>query len=362
MLPDRERIRRIADELGWIVDEAGSVVEMLAALRARPSCDCALIASSLPDGDGFAALTAIKAQSHVPVIVLTGAEGPEVGLRMVAAGAVGCLPKNAFSQESLVQIVQDAVHQASSTGNSAGVPTTATTIEPLPPFHRVMQSACHDLRNPLSAILINANILARSESLLDERRVKTANRIISSVNRMNRIIEDLADYTLATLGKAVSIQPSDTDLAAIVTDVLAETRAAFLGRNIEWQQSGDLRGHWDPGRLRQVLHNLLTNALKSAPPGAGFVVTCKELPASSSVEIRLDTQGQSQGQSVVGQQLLRALESQPTAGSEMFEPGLYIARRIVEAHQGSLVTASSLAETTRFTIRLPKRADPPASL
>jgi CheY-like chemotaxis protein len=368
-LADRERIRRMAEGSGWSVDEAGSVLEMLASLRTQPACDCALIAfPDANDGDGFAALAAWKELSRVPVIALTTAEcsdAPDgsaiasaIGLRLAAAGAAGYLSKDTLSQERLVQMVEAAVQQTCSPGGD-GVTRLDTGSPPphavadavpvstsLPPFHRVMQSACHDLRNPLSAILINANILARSESLADERRMRTANRIISSVNRMNRIIEDLADYSLATQGKPVPIQPSDVDLVELATEVLAETRLAFSGRTMELQQSGDLRGHWDPGRLRQVLQNLLSNVLKSAPPGAVVTVTCDELPSSASVEIRLETQGQS-------------AVSQPRAGSEMLEPGLYIARRIIEAHRGSLVAAPSLAEKTRFTVRLPQKAPHP---
>jgi PAS domain-containing protein len=66
---------------------------------------------------------------------------------------------------------------------------------------RKLQSMCHDLRNPLSAIMINANMLLRSETLIDERRIKVATRILSSATRMNAMIEDFHHASVASAPK-----------------------------------------------------------------------------------------------------------------------------------------------------------------
>lgn len=215
---------------------------------------------------------------------------------------------------------------------------------------RVIQRVCHDLRNPLSAIIINANILSRDASVLNEQRVKLATRILSSATRMNGMIENMFDYAMAAQGKELPMRPQDADLNAVVTETLAGLRSEFPGRSLVFDASGDLRGRWDPTRLRQMLHSLVALALKRGTTRASLHIECAELADPPSVDIRLDVMHDSLNVD------LTVLPQEPASAEPSFDPGLFLAERIVEAHQGTLEVVAENRETTRFVIRLPKPA------
>lgn len=218
---------------------------------------------------------------------------------------------------------------------------------------QVMAIASHDLRNPLSAIAMNAAILGRADNVADERRVKTAARITSSAARMGRMIEDLFDYTAAALGKGIPVRYRSIDLATIVDEAVSEARAAHAGREFILRRDGNLQGTWDPDRLHQVLQNLLGNAVKYSPAAAPIGVSCVEVPEASAVDLTVQNRGD-----VIPAELLPhvfdAYRRGPGGGRHSLGLGLYIVRRIVEAHGGIIGVSSTAAEGTRFIIRLPK--------
>src|SRR5512135_3343336 len=114
---------------------------------------------------------------------------------------------------------------------------------------QIAESASHDLRTPLSVIMVNAAVLARAEPLDDARRIKAAKRIVANASRMNRMIADLFDFTLAELGIATSYRMTDTDLGDLALKAVQDARAVHSGRNIAIERNGELRGRWDQDKL-----------------------------------------------------------------------------------------------------------------
>jgi signal transduction histidine kinase len=292
-------------------------------------------------GGAVAAIAACRAAS-VPVLVARGQEDTGELLAAWNAGAAGYLVRRELSPQSMQATVERAMQHCPGRADDA-----AALARPM----RVMQSTCHDLRNPLSAVMINANILLREETLSDERRAKIATRILSSAQRMNRMLDDFADYALAAQGKAIPVRPSDTDLGTIAAETVREVLAAHPGRNLVLQQRGDLRGHWDPGRLRQVMHSLLGSALKRGQPGAVVVVDCCEIVTPAQVEIDLGYRLEPGS----APPPMLALDWQPPPVADGEEARLFVASRIADAHQGSFTMSAEDAIGPRFLIRLPKR-------
>ncbi len=225
---------------------------------------------------------------------------------------------------------------------------------------QIMAIATHDLRNPLSAIATNAGVLARAGEITEEKRQKRAAGILSSAKRMTRMIEDLFDYTTATLGKGIPVVFQSANLGTICTEAVAEARAAFPDRELNLERKGDLTGNWDADRLHQVLQNLVSNAFKYGDPTrpVSLSVTANTVlqigvGLVDGVSLEVSNHG-----TPIDEELLPhifdayrrgVVHSQRSLGL-----GLYIARRILDAHQGTIVATSSLADGTRFQVHLPK--------
>ena len=186
--------------------------------------------------------------------------------------------------------------------------------------------------------------------------VKPLSRILSSGERMLRMIEQLLDFTRIRVGGGIELRASEIDLGDICRVVIAELEAAHAGSALRLHASGNLRGTWDGDRLTQVLSNLASNALQHGEP-AGGVDVALEGGDPERVTIHVHNRG------VIPEQV-RPVLFDPFRGSQERERrgglglGLFIARQIVLAHAGEVLVDSSPIAGTTFTIVLPRCAPP----
>jgi signal transduction histidine kinase len=205
----------------------------------------------------------------------------------------------------------------------------------------------HDLRNPLGAIGMAAEVL-RSSGELEEKNERLVARILSSAERMSRMISQLLDLTRARLGGGFPLEPKATDLRDVCRRVVDEFSA-----HIELEIEGDLTGRWDQDRLEEALSNIVGNAIEHSTKGSTVSVRAGTDGAQVSVEII------NRG-SVIPADVLpfifepfRRGEGRRSSQSGHLGLGLYIAKQIVLAHGGTL-DASSLDGKTSFVMRLPR--------
>jgi signal transduction histidine kinase len=211
----------------------------------------------------------------------------------------------------------------------------------------------HDLRTPLGAIVLSAELLRRSPREADT--TEAFERLQASARRMTRMIDQLLDLTRVRLGGGIAVQVRPTALDAVVRDVVDELVRAVSDASIEVVASGDLAGAWDPDRLAQVFSNLIGNAVrhrKDAPVRVRLVGT-----APDRVVATVHNAG------AIAPALLpvvfepfRATGARPEAGASGLGLGLYITRAIVEAHGGSVTVAAAEGAGTTFTVTLPRAA------
>jgi signal transduction histidine kinase len=211
----------------------------------------------------------------------------------------------------------------------------------------------HDLRNPLSAILMAAHIIQHQS---DNETVRaTAKRILLSGRRMTRMIDDMLDLARARLAGGIPLNVNHSDIAEPVQRVVREYEIAFPERRIELQQDGDFAGEWDADRLAQVAANLIGNALQHGD-------------ANHPVQIQLD--GTAPGDVVLS--VSNAGRIPEHMLPRLFEPfqggqrqpgqnqglglGLYIVQQIVHAHQGSVDVHCADGTHTHFRVKIPRRA------
>lgn len=213
----------------------------------------------------------------------------------------------------------------------------------------------HDLRGPLNAIALSAQALAELEPLPPEGD-ELAQQILTSANAMEQMMQDLLDFAQTRLGRALPINPAPFDLAVLVDEVLAEMRTRFPSHVFNLHREGDLNGTWDRTRLRQLVGNLLGNAVQHGDPHAPIEVTASCVDSHVLLSVR------NQGAPIPAAALPRIFEPmfQPThsARSQRWSGsmglGLYIVKQVVQAHGGSVDVSSSNDTGTTFCARLPR--------
>jgi signal transduction histidine kinase len=178
---------------------------------------------------------------------------------------------------------------------------------------------------------------------------------------MGRMIGDLLDFTASGLGAAMPLSPTDADLTALCREVVEETRAANPKLTIRFDSHGDLTGHWDAARLRQVVSNLLGNAVQHGDETAPIEMAAQG--QASGVQLSIRNAGPpipADAIPTIFDPLVRGASPDKTKHRRpgSIGLGLYVAREVVAAHGGTIDVESSAADGTAFTVRLPRRCRP----
>lgn len=218
--------------------------------------------------------------------------------------------------------------------------------------------AAHELRTPITAFQLKLEGIAKVvESKLEGRaageiigtRVKDALR---NVDRINDLVERLLDVSRVA-NRTLDMRYESVDLAPLVATAVEDQRdnARHSDTSLRLQTSGDCVASCDRRRIEQVVLNLVSNALKY---GDGKPVDVLVEGDSELVRIAVTDRGIG----IAPSDFERIFHPFERAASAHHYPGLglglYVARRIVEAHGGSLDVASDPATGTAFTVVLPK--------
>lgn len=212
----------------------------------------------------------------------------------------------------------------------------------------------HDLRSPMSAIVSAAEaiLFGRRASAADVK--KTAEWIRNSTLRMQRIVNDLADFTHTRLGGTLPLDRREADAGDACRSIVQEVGARHADRDIALECSGDLTGHWDPVRIEQLVSNLLSNALQYGRPGSTVTVRAKGKGDRITLSVHNDGEPiPADIQRSMFDPLVRHAGDSDAGGG--LGLGLYIVRTVADAHRGRIDVDSGPGGTT-FCVTLPRRA------
>lgn len=211
----------------------------------------------------------------------------------------------------------------------------------------------HDLRNPLSAIIMGSTVLMGSEGL-DDQSVRIAARMLNSANRMNRMIGDLLDLTRTRFGDRIPIVRSPMDLEPLCRQVVAELEGVVRAGPLRFTPHGDLRGEWDHDRISQVLSNLVCNAMQHGAATEPILLVARD--EGDAVSLAVHNGGPpipKRALATIFDPMVRHVSDETT--NVGFGLGLYIASQIALAHSGTLEAVSTAEGGTTFTVRMPRR-------
>jgi two-component system, OmpR family, sensor kinase len=211
--------------------------------------------------------------------------------------------------------------------------------------------ASHELRTPLASIRGYAELARRSRDQMPGEVAHALSRVESEAIRMTGLVEDM--LLLARLDAGRPVQRRPVDLSALLVDAVSDAHAA--GPDHRWRldlPAEPVAVTGDPGRLHQVVANLLANARAHTPPGTE--VTVGLAVDSGGVLLRVADNGPGiplELQPEVFERFTRAdtSRSRLAGGTGL---GLAIVAAVVEAHHGT-VEVDSAPGYTAFTIRLP---------
>jgi PAS domain S-box-containing protein len=221
----------------------------------------------------------------------------------------------------------------------------------------------HDLRNPLGAMMMAAQLLLmrrEGENGKGDGESKPLSRILSSGQRMTTMIDQLLDFTRARSGGGIDVEPHDTNLSDLCTQAVGELELAHPEWKIHREVVGDQRGSWDADRLLQVLSNLVANAGHHGIPDAGIAL---KLDGGARDQVKIEIHNEGAIPEALLPHLFDAFRStrHRRDQSRGLGLGLFIVREIVRAHGGTVEVSSSEAAGTKFSIVLPRHTSRPGA-
>lgn len=220
---------------------------------------------------------------------------------------------------------------------------------------RFVSMASHEFRTPLTTVLSSASLLAKYTAAGDqEKRDKHIQRIKNSVKNLNDILEDFLSLGKLNEGK-IEKKFQTVNLIDIAEDTIEEMKAQLkMGQHFVLHCSGDCVAMTDKKLFRNILINLISNAIKFSDDGKAITIKC----SAAGDKILITVMDEGIGIAPADQEHLfssffRAANSTNIEGTGL---GLHIVRRYIDLLGGEITLESELNIGTTVNFRIPKNA------
>lgn len=322
---------------------------------AQNGIDFLLLDLSLPDSVGLPTFLAARTQAHgVPIVVLTGLDDETVAATTIHAGAQDYLIKGEVSGSLIARSIRHAIerHRVLEELDHARKKQLRLKDE-------FLSHVSHELRSPLSVVhqFVTIPVDGLAGDLSPEQR-EYLGIALENVNRLRRMIDELLEVTRAETGK-LTVEAERTSVTEVIANTLntfrisAEEKAICLSSHVSDVLPPALA---DPERLRQILTNLIDNAIKFTPEGgtvtirAGFFEKDKDFLCVSVADT---------GRGISPAAAPRIFDRfyQESGALEGHRKGLglglYICRELVSRHRGRIWVESRPGQGSVFSFTLP---------
>jgi signal transduction histidine kinase len=365
-LAGRYAISRVLRHAGYEVLEASSVGQALTIIRERHPA-LVLLDVNLPDGSGFEASARIKADAQTADILILQHSAsfvrPSDRARGLDRGADSYLTVP-IEPEVLLATVRSLLR----------LRRAERTVRDLLERERLARTRAeeavrakdeflavlsHELRTPLNAVLGWARMLALDT--IDAGRIKHAAATIERNARAQaQLIEDLLDVSRAVSGH-LPLTPAPADLLPIVSSAMETVQMAANAKGVSLELSAPaepIRVLADSTRMRQVVWNLVSNAIKFTPGGGCVHVTVAR--QGDTAEVIVHDTGMGIQADALPYVFDRFWQAHPPGGRPGgLGLGLSIVRHLVESHGGSVdVCSEGEGKGATFVVHLPVLREP----
>jgi signal transduction histidine kinase len=216
-------------------------------------------------------------------------------------------------------------------------------------------TASHELRSPLTSVQGFAELLMLERDSLSQKQVETVEIILDNCRHLVGLLNDLLDLARSDAGR-LAIKAVPTELGPLIDDVVRTMRAQTEpgGQTLTKRVDPNLpRVEAEPGRIRQILVNLVANAHEYSPEGASIDVSARRDRDEVEIAVKDD------GPGIPADQVAHIFErftrgdaglTQRVGGTGL---GLAISKSLIELHGGSIAVDSTVGAGSNFRIRLP---------
>lgn len=215
---------------------------------------------------------------------------------------------------------------------------------------RLSAGLAHEIRNPLSSIAGSVELVRESPRLDDEER-KLLGLVLTESERLNELVSTMLQVSKPTVPRRV-----EADLAQVAREVAAmaqANRADGAGMTFRESASQPVVAAVDIDQIRQVLWNLLKNAIQASPSGSTIEIKVEGTSDTAILSVTDQGAGIDPAQR---ERIFDMFYSERTHGAGI---GLALVRQIVDAHGGTIEAHSNPGPGATFTVRLPRRPSTP---
>ena len=213
-----------------------------------------------------------------------------------------------------------------------------------------MVTLTHDLRNPINVVKMGTQLMLRRLERGDSH-TNVAARMLGAINRLDSMIQNLLDASRLRAGQSLKIEFEECDFVILVQEVVEDLSFAYGERFVVVSDS-DIRAFCSRKEIRRVIENIAINAVKYGAPSTPITLTLHQ--TETQISLTIHNEGDPialDAQSILFQQFRRTISAEEQTGWGL---GLFLAKNITEAHQGTLAVESAEGKGTSFIINLPK--------
>lgn len=274
--------------------------------------------------------------------------------------------RNANSGEHIYVLVNSAPLRDGN-GEIIGGVVVFQDIRQLREFERqkdeFLQAVTHDLKNPLTTILGNVQLIHRMGFSDLERVQLSVSNVDSAANRAVALVDEILDLTRLQMGRPLEMASTQIDLVELANRISAQQQSTTDEHRITVEAEADgITGEWDPVRIERVLANLVSNAVNYSPNGGHITIRVRRESDGHESMAVLEVKDEGMG---IPEQELPQLFERFWRGSNVRDQfpgtglGLAGVKAIVEAHGGNIFVESVEGRGSTFIVRLPLRTPAP---
>lgn len=326
---------------------ANSGAKALDIMQSDPPPDLILLDIIMPEMDGYEVCQRVKANHRtqdVPIIFLTAKSDIEDERKGLELGAVDYIPKP-VSPPILLARVNTQLNLKASYDNLRNLLTFREDM---------VNMIVHDLRNPLSNILLMAEMLEENPHLPPEKIAKNSSIILRSGKQLRFLVDDLLIKAKLEANKLV-LDRRDTNLWELVESAIADLKEIADRKNLHLCLTSPEPDHppfsLDPVLFRRAIDNLLSNAIKFSPSDSQITLTI-EYPNVKGVRVMVADLGQG-----VSQELRQTIFEKYEIGTLVKDVkqtglGLAFSKIVIEGHGGTITVTDNQPQGSIFTVEI----------